>query len=156
MHSFYLRNMYIHNRMAVPGGIEVAGAAVDLSKVKIPAYFISTVEDHIAPWKTTYRGAKYLGGEVKFVLGGSGHIAGIVNPPAAKKYHYWTNDALPETADAWFESATQNPGSWWDDWRRWIEPHGGGKVPARTPQNPLEDAPGSYAKLRIPAKPARP
>ena len=95
MHSFYLRNMYIKNLMGVPGGIELAGVPIDLSKVTLPSYFISTVEDHIAPWKTTYKGAKYLGGPVRFVLGGSGHIAGIVNPPSAKKYHYWTNDACP-------------------------------------------------------------
>ncbi|HYN13462.1 MAG TPA: class I poly(R)-hydroxyalkanoic acid synthase, partial [Burkholderiales bacterium] len=94
MHSYYLRNMYLKNAMGTPGGIELRGVPIDLSKVKIPSYFISTVEDHIAPWKSTYRGARYLGGQVKFVLGGSGHIAGIVNPPAAKKYHYWTNDAL--------------------------------------------------------------
>ena len=110
MHSFYLRNMYIQNLLGEPGGIELAGVPIDLSKVKLPAYFISTVEDHIAPWKTTYKGAQYLGGPVRFVLGGSGHIAGIVNPPAAKKYHYWTNDALPETADEWFAGAKQQPG----------------------------------------------
>jgi polyhydroxyalkanoate synthase subunit PhaC len=155
MHSFYLRNMYIKNLMGVPGGIELAGVPIDLSKVKLPAYFISTVEDHIAPWKTTYKGARYLKGPVRFVLGGSGHIAGIVNPPAAKKYHYWTNEALPETAEQWFEGAAQTPGSWWEDWQRWIAPHGGDKVPARTPQNPIEDAPGSYANLRIPSKPER-
>ena len=160
MHSFYLRNMYIHNAMGKPGGIELAGVPIDLSKVKLPAYFISTVEDHIAPWKTTYKGAQYLSGPVRFVLGGSGHIAGIVNPPAAKKYHYWTHDSMPETADEWFASAQQKPGSWWEDWQRWIEPHGGGKAPARIPGEgalkALEDAPGSYAKLRIPAKPGRP
>jgi polyhydroxyalkanoate synthase len=155
MHSFYLRNMYIKNLMGVPGGIELAGVPIDLSRVKLPAYFISTVEDHIAPWKTTYKGAQYLGGSTRFVLGGSGHIAGIVNPPAAKKYHYWTNDALPGSADEWFASAQQTPGSWWEDWQRWIEPHGGGKAPARIPGEgalkALEDAPGSYAMTRIPA-----
>jgi polyhydroxyalkanoate synthase len=155
MHSYYLRNMYIKNLMGVPGGLELGGVPIDLSKVKLPAYFISTVEDHIAPWKTTYRGAKYLGGPVRFVLGGSGHIAGIVNPPAAKKYHYWTNEAMPALPDEWFAGAKQQPGSWWEDWQRWIEPHGGGKVPARIPANALEDAPGSYAKLRIPVKPER-
>ena len=156
MHSFYLRNMYIKNLMGVPGGIELAGVPIDLAKVTLPSYFISTVEDHIAPWKTTYKGAKYLRGPTRFVLGGSGHIAGIVNPPAAKKYHYWTNDALPETADDWFDAATQHPGSWWEDWQRWIEPHGGGKAPARIPGegalHALEDAPGSYAMMRIAAK----
>jgi polyhydroxyalkanoate synthase len=150
MHSFYLRNMYIHNRMGQPGGITLDGVPIDLSKVKTPAYFISTVEDHIAPWKTTYKGAKYLGGEVRFVLGGSGHIAGIVNPPAAKKYQYWTNEAMPATPDQWFQTATQTPGSWWEDWQAWMEKQNAGdKVPARQPVKPLEDAPGSYAMLRI-------
>jgi polyhydroxyalkanoate synthase len=149
MHSFYLRNMYIKNLMGVPGGITLAGVPIDLAKVKIPSYFISTVEDHIAPWKTTYKGAKYLKGSVRFVLGGSGHIAGIVNPPAAKKYHFWTNDALPETAEKWFESATQKPGSWWEDWQAWIEKIGADRVPARIPQKAIEPAPGRYAKLRL-------
>src|SRR4051812_15356924 len=107
MHSFYLRNMYIKNLLGVPGGITLSGVPIDLSKVTLPTYFISTVEDHIAPWKTTYKGSRYLGGSVRFVLGGSGHIAGIVNPPSAKKYHYWTNDAQPMTADEWFATAKQ-------------------------------------------------
>jgi len=145
MHSFYLRNMYLKNRLGVPGAVTLAGVPVDLSKVTVPAYFISTVEDHIAPWKTTYEGARYLGGEVRFVLGGSGHIAGIVNPPAAKKYHYWTNDAFADTPDAWFEGATQHAGSWWEDWQRWIEAQNGDdKVPARIPSKAIENAPGSY------------
>ena len=151
MHSFYLRNMYIKNLMGVPGGIQLDGVPIDLSRVTIPSYFISTVEDHIAPWKTTYKGAQYLRGPVRFVLGGSGHIAGIVNPPSAKKYHFWTNDALPETAEKWFESATQKPGSWWEDWLAWIEKIGADKVPARIPQKAIEPAPGRYAKLRIAA-----
>jgi polyhydroxyalkanoate synthase len=151
MHSFYLRNMYIKNLLGVPGGIKLGGVPIDLSQVKVPSYFISTVEDHIAPWKTTYKGARYLGGPVRFVLGGSGHIAGIVNPPAAKKYHYWTNDTLPQTAEEWFASAKQTPGSWWEDWQRWIdELNGGEKVPARIPSNAIEDAPGSYAMMRLP------
>jgi polyhydroxyalkanoate synthase len=150
MHSYYLRNMYIKNRMGVPGGITLGGVPIDLSKVKIPSYFISTVEDHIAPWKTTYKGARYLGGPVRFVLGGSGHIAGIVNPPAAKKYHYWTNDALPATAEQWFKTAKQHPGSWWEDWQRWMAARNGDdKVPARIPAPALEDAPGSYAMMRL-------
>jgi polyhydroxyalkanoate synthase len=150
MHSFYLRNMYMKNLLGVPGGIQLEGVPIDLSQVKVPAYFISTAEDHIAPWKTTYKGSRYLGGDVRFVLGGSGHIAGIVNPPAAKKYHYWTNDARPETADEWFSTATQHPGSWWNDWQAWIDAQNGGeKVPARRPQHALEDAPGSYVMLRL-------
>ncbi|HUQ74154.1 MAG TPA: class I poly(R)-hydroxyalkanoic acid synthase [Burkholderiales bacterium] len=150
MHSYYLRNMYIKNLMGVPGGLELAGERIDLSKVKLPSYFISTVEDHIAPWKTTYKGARYLGGPVRFVLGGSGHIAGIVNPPSAKKYQYWTNDASAATADEWFAGAKQHAGSWWEDWQRWMnERNGGEKVPARIPANAIEDAPGSYASLRL-------
>jgi len=150
MHSYYLRNMYIKNLMGVPGGLNLLGVPIDLSKVTLPSYFISTVEDHIAPWKTTYKGARYLKGPVRFVLGGSGHIAGIVNPPAAKKYHYWTNDALPATAEEWFAGAAQHPGSWWSDWQSWIDRQNAGeKVAARTPQNALEDAPGSYAALRL-------
>ena len=159
MHSFYLRNMYMKNLLCTPGGITLAGVPIELSKVKLPAYFISTVEDHIAPWKTTYRGARYLGGPVRFVLGGSGHIAGIVNPPAAKKYHYWTNEALPETPEQWFEGATQHPGSWWDDWQAWMDARNAGeKVPARVPGDGklkvLEDAPGSYVMQRLAAKTA--
>jgi polyhydroxyalkanoate synthase len=153
MHSFYLRNMYIKNRLGVPGGITLAGVPIDLSKVDVPAYFISTAEDHISPWKTTYKGSKYLAGDVRFVLGGSGHIAGIINPPAAKKYQYWTNDAYPATADEWFRSAAQHPGSWWDGWQAWIAARNAGdKVPARIPANALEDAPGSYVMLRLDAK----
>jgi polyhydroxyalkanoate synthase len=155
MHSYYLRNMYMKNLLGVPGGITLAGVPIDLSKVKLPAYFISTAEDHIAPWKTTYKGSQYLGGDVRFVLGGSGHIAGIVNPPAAKKYHYWTNDARPASADDWFKTATQHPGSWWNDWQAWISARNGEeKVPAREPQNALEDAPGSYAMLRLSSVPS--
>jgi polyhydroxyalkanoate synthase subunit PhaC len=150
MHSYYLRNMYLKNLMGVPGGLELGGVPIDLAKVKLPSYFISTVEDHIAPWKTTYKGSKYLGGSVRFVLGGSGHIAGIVNPPAAKKYHFWTNDSLPATADAWLEGAEQQAGSWWNDWQQWIDAlNGGDKVPARIPAHAIEDAPGSYASLRL-------
>jgi polyhydroxyalkanoate synthase len=150
MHSYYLRNMYLKNLMGVPGDIKLAGVPIDLSKVTLPSYFISTVEDHIAPWKTTYKGARYLGGPVRFVLGGSGHIAGIVNPPAAKKYHYWTNDSFARTPEEWFAGATQHPGSWWSDWQRWIDTlNAGDKVPARIPSKALEDAPGSYATLRI-------
>jgi len=159
MHSYYLRNMYLKNLLGVPGGITLEGVPIDLSQVKVPSYFISTVEDHIAPWKTTYKGSKYLGGDVRFVLGGSGHIAGIVNPPAAKKYHYWTNDARPDSAEDWFKTATQHPGSWWEDWQAWmVVQNDSEKVTARVPGDgelkPLEDGPGSYVMLRLGAKKA--
>ena len=155
MHSFYLRNMYM-NLLREPGGIELNGVPIDLAKAKVPAYFISTVEDHIAPWKGTYLGATRLSGPVRFVLGGSGHIAGIVNPPAANKYHFWTNEAktLPATPEEWFDGATQHPGSWWADWQQWIGGlNGDDRVPARDPAKgklkAIEDAPGSFVKFRL-------
>jgi polyhydroxyalkanoate synthase len=164
MHSFYLRNMYLHNRLREPGGITLGGVPIDLARVKIPAYFISTVEDHIAPWKSTYLGARVLGGPVRFVLGGSGHIAGIVNPPAADKYCYWTSDELPPTPEEFQRAAEQRPGSWWTDWQAWIDAlNGADRVPARTPGDGklkvIESAPGSYVALRVDgeakAKPAK-
>jgi len=153
MHSFYLRNMYLKNLLGVSDGIELDGVPIDLAKVKLQTYFISMEEDHIAPWKTTYKGAKHLGGTVRFVLGGSGHIAGIVNPPAAKKSHYWTNQETPPTPELWLENAKQHAGSWWDDWQAWMERQNAGeKAPARVPGGRelkvIEDAPGSYAMLR--------
>jgi polyhydroxyalkanoate synthase len=154
MHSFYLRNMYLKNALKEPGGVRLAGVPIDLRKIEVPAYFISTVEDHIAPWKSTYLGARILGGPVRFVLGGSGHIAGIINPPAANKYCYWTNGELPPTPEAWQAGATRHDGSWWTDWQRWIDAQNGGeRVPARIPGSGklkvLEDAPGSYVSVRL-------
>ncbi|MEO7727448.1 MAG: class I poly(R)-hydroxyalkanoic acid synthase [Burkholderiales bacterium] len=158
MHSFYLRNMYINNLLRTPGGITLNKVPIDLNKVKIPLYFASTIEDHIAPWKSTYAGAQLFPGKVHFVLGGSGHIAGIVNPPAANKYGYWTNDKLAATPQAWLDAATQHAGSWWTDWAQWVAAHAGAKVPARVPGKgklkALEDAPGSYVKLRLDPKKA--
>lgn len=160
MHSFYLRNMYMKNLLKEPGGIVIGDVPIDLRKIRIPAYFISTLEDHIAPWQSTYLGAQLFSGPVRFVLGGSGHIAGIVNPPAANKYGYWVNPsaALPPTAEEWFAGASQHPGSWWTDWQAWISTLDAERVPARDPQQGklgvIEDAPGSYVKLRADPAPA--
>ena len=152
MHSFYLRNMYQSNLLAEPGGITLAGQKIDLGLITVPAYFISTREDHIAPWRSTYRGTQLLSGPVRFVLAASGHIAGVVNPPEGGKYGHWINDALPETAELWLEGATEMAGSWWPDWQRWITALNNEHVPARTPGEgklpALEDAPGSYVKLK--------
>ena len=157
MHSFYLRNMYMKNLLKEPGGITLAGVPIDLGKIKAPAYFISTIEDHIAPWKSTYLGAQLFAGPVRFVLGGSGHIAGIVNPPAANKYGYWLNDHMKETADDWLAHASQQPGSWWTDWQAWVTALDARKVAARDPAKgklkALEDAPGSFVKFRLDAPP---
>ena len=157
MHTFYLRNMYIGNKLREPGGISLAGVPIDVTGIEVPAYFISTVEDHIAPWKSTYLGAQLLKGPTKFVLGGSGHIAGIVNPPAAGKYGFWTNQTLPATAEEWLSGAQKHEGSWWSDWSAWIAEFGGEKVPARVPGDGglkvIEDAPGTYASFRLDARP---
>src|SRR5213080_1109847 len=133
MHSFYLRNMYMRNALRAPGGVMLADTPIDLSKVNVPAYFVSAIEDHIAPWKATYEGPRILGGKSRFVLSGSGHIAGMINPPAANKYGYWTNDKLPAAADEWLKTAAQHEGSWWTDWLGWLKPHLGPQVPAREP-----------------------
>jgi poly[(R)-3-hydroxyalkanoate] polymerase subunit PhaC len=151
-HSFYLRNCYLNNLLREPGGIELDGTPIDLGKIKSPTYFISTKEDHITPWKSTYPGAKLMSGSVRFVLGGSGHIAGIINPPVKNKYGYWTNDTIEEQAEDWFDNAEYTEGSWWPDWQKWVKKQAGKKIPARTPGEklkPLEDAPGSYVKHRI-------
>ena len=152
MHSFYLRNMYQRNLLAAPGGITLQGVPIDLGKIKTPTYIIATKEDHIAPWNSVYAGTQLYKGPRRFVLGASGHIAGVVNPPAANKYGYWTNDALPPSPEAWLEGAEKHEGSWWTDWREWVAPHGGATVPARIPGDGalsiIEDAPGSYVKQR--------
>jgi polyhydroxyalkanoate synthase len=155
MHSFYLRKMYIENALRKPGGIEVCGVKIDLAKVKIPSYFISTLEDHIAPWKTTYAGAQCLSGPLRFVLGGSGHIAGIVNPPAANKYGFWAGESstYPESAEDWLAATTHQTGSWWTDWQAWISAQNPAQVASRDPARGklavLDDAPGSYVKMRL-------
>jgi len=158
MHSFYLRSMYMENRLVQPGGVVIDGVPIDLTKIKVPSYFISAIEDHIAPWKSTYTGSLNFGGPVRFVLGGSGHIAGIVNPPVANKYGFWVNPAAKRagTADEWFAAAQQQPGSWWTDWQAWVAAHDADEVDARDPVKGklkvLEDAPGSFVKIRIDAK----
>ena len=153
MHSFYLRNMYLKNKLREPGGITLAGVPIDITAAQVPAYFISTVEDHIAPWQSTYAGARLLKGPVRFVLGGSGHIAGIINPPVANKYGYWTHDELPPNAQDWLAAAAQQGGSWWSDWAAWAGKLAGPRIAAREPGGkqhpPLEDAPGSYVQRRI-------
>jgi len=151
MHSFYLRKMYQENLLREPGGLTLAGVKIDLTKIQVPSYILSAREDHIAPWKSTYAATQIYTGPVRFVLAASGHIAGIVNPPDAKKYSYWTNDKTPPKPDDWLAGATEHPGSWWLDWDRWVAQFAGGEAPARDPAKggvrPIEDAPGSYALI---------
>ncbi len=153
MHSFYLRKMYQENLLKEPGGIELAGVPIDLRKIKTPAYFLSTHEDHIAPWKSTYRGTQLLSGSKRFVLAASGHIAGVVNPPESGKYSHWINPELPPDPEEWFRGATEIAGSWWPDWHRWVSALAPETVPARVPGDgklaPIEDAPGSYVAVRL-------
>ncbi len=154
MHSFYLRNMYLENKLIEPNGIELDGVKLDLSKITAPKYFISCAQDHIAVWEGTYKGATVVGGDTRFVLGGSGHIAGIVNPPHKKKYGYWTNDKLPESSEEWYREAKHNEGSWWLDWQEWVVKQGDMEmVDAREPGSGglevIEDAPGTFARRRI-------
>ncbi len=153
MHIFFMRNMYLENRLREPGGITLAGVPIDVTVVDTPSYVFSTREDHIAPWKTGYESAKLFAGRVTFVLGASGHIAGVINPPEKQKYGYWSNDELPADADTWLDSASEHPGSWWPHWMEWLKPYAGEMVPARTPGDgklaPIEDAPGSYVKVRF-------
>ncbi|MDP6344616.1 MAG: class I poly(R)-hydroxyalkanoic acid synthase [Alphaproteobacteria bacterium] len=152
MHSFYLRQMYQKNLLSQPGGIELDGTPIDLGQVKIPVHIISTKEDHIAPWKGTYVATQLYGGKTTFTLAGSGHIAGIVNPPAANKYGYWTNPENPATPDDWLTAAEHHEGSWWPHWGKWIAKQSGRKLKARQPGDGdakvIEDAPGSYVKVR--------
>ena len=154
MHMFYLRKMYQENLLVQPGGIALRNVPIDLTKVKIPVCILSTKEDHIAPWRATYAATQLYKGPVKFLLSGSGHIAGVVNPAGSEKYGYWTSDAKknPANPEAWLKGATQHPGSWWPEWRRWISEFDGEQVPARQPGGgalkPIEDAPGSYVKVK--------
>jgi polyhydroxyalkanoate synthase len=151
MHSFYLRRMYQANDLCKPGGITLLGTAIDLRKIKVPSYLVSTREDHIAPWKSTYRGTQLYSGPVRFVLAASGHIAGVVNPPEGGKYSHWVNEKLPASPDEWFAGATELAGSWWPDWQRWVSGQDKAMVPARVPGEgklpALEDAPGSYVRV---------
>jgi len=153
MHSFYLRNMYQENRLVRPGGISIHGEPIDLTQIQTPIFILATKEDHIAPWKSSYSATQLYRGPVKFCLAGSGHVAGVVNPPEAQKYHYWTSTKLPKQPDAWLQGATQYPGSWWTEWDKWAEKFSGGTVAPRQPGDgklkPIEDAPGSYVKVHV-------
>ena len=152
MHNWYLNELYIKNLLREPGGVTVAGTPIDLGSIKTPVCFVSTVEDHIAPWLSTYAGAKLFGGQVKFILGGSGHIAGIINPPAPNKYGYRVTNRPPADPVKWAERAEVHEGSWWPEWARWAKRRAGAQVEAREPGDgsleALEAAPGSYVKIR--------
>jgi polyhydroxyalkanoate synthase len=153
MYCWYLRNTYLENNLVEPGKLTVCGEPVDLGSIGIPSYLYASREDHIVPWQGAYRSTQLLQGKRRFVLGASGHIAGVINPPQKKKRSHWTgrNAALPATAEAWMASAIEHPGSWWTDWSAWLAPFGGKQVAA--PKKPgtakwkaIEPAPGRYVK----------
>ncbi|MBR0813068.1 MULTISPECIES: PHA/PHB synthase family protein [Bradyrhizobium] len=151
-HSYYLRNCYLENRLST-GTMVLDNTLLDLSKVKVPVYNLATREDHIAPAESVLYGSQFFGGPVKYVLSGSGHIAGVVNPPASNKYQYWTNDNIKDVNVAqWMKDAVEHKGSWWPDWREWLRGIDPEEVPARSVGSdalpPIEDAPGSYVRVR--------
>lgn len=149
-HNFYLREFYQHNKLA-RGQLSIGGVKLDLGKVKLPIYELASKEDHIAPAKSVFIGSKLFGGPVTFVMAGSGHIAGVINPPDKPKYQYWTNDKKVATMEAWLESAVEHPGSWWPHYADWLARSSGTKIEPRTPGAQLgviEDAPGSYVRTK--------
>ena len=153
MHSYYLRRMYLENLLVHPGALELGGTPIDLSNIETPAYLLSTQDDHISPWTSTYRATDHLKGKTVFTLAKSGHVAGVVNPPAKKKYGYWTSGTTPADPQAWLDSAQNHEGSWWPHWQSWLARRGGSMVEARQPGAgklpALADAPGTYVKVDL-------
>lgn len=155
MYAFYLRELYLGNRLREPGALTMAGEPIDLRNIAMPAYVLATRDDHIVPWRSAYRTTQLLRGEVTFTLGASGHIAGVVNPPADRKRHHWVNEQLPENPDAWLSQASTVPGSWWPHWSAWLARHAGDRRRARKSLGskahpPLDRAPGRYVVERVP------
>ncbi|MEL7518147.1 MAG: alpha/beta fold hydrolase, partial [Pseudomonadota bacterium] len=154
-HNQYLRELYRDNKLVVPDALEADGTAIDLTRVEVPTYVQAGREDHIAPAESVWRITNHFKGPLEFLLAGSGHIAGVVNPPAAKKYQYWVGESKAASLDAFVESATEHPGSWWPHWLEWLERQDSAKVPATGKRKPggrgdkvIEDAPGRYVKTR--------
>ncbi|HRH88727.1 MAG TPA: class I poly(R)-hydroxyalkanoic acid synthase [Rubrivivax sp.] len=149
MYCWYLRHTYLQDELKQPGKLTVCGEKLDLGSIKAPVFIYASREDHIVPWKAAYASTRVMKGKKRFVLGASGHIAGVINPPAKKKRNYWTNDTLPAAPEAWFDAATEVPGSWWSDWTAWLEPKSGAlvaapKAPGNRRYKPIEAAPGRY------------
>ena len=153
MYTWYLREMYLENKLAKPDAIKLCGVSVDLGKIDCPIYYLSAIDDHIAPWKTTFISTELLKGDMQFVLAASGHVAGVINPASKNKRNFWANGELGKGADHWLETAENIPGSWWSHWDEWLKAQGGKQVPAEQQygdeQFPeLEPAPGSFVLAR--------
>lgn len=151
-HLFYLREMYINNNLSKPGGISLKGVPIDLRKITIPIYLQAAKEDHIAPYPSVFKSTSLYAGPVRFMLAGSGHIAGVINPPAAGKYNYWINENQPKDLDEWMDNAEEFKGSWWTDWNEWLAPLSGKQVAKRIPGagklDVIEPAPGSFVTIK--------
>jgi polyhydroxyalkanoate synthase subunit PhaC len=149
----FMRSIILDNALTKPGALKIAGSPIDLKAIRTPLFFVSLRDDHVAGWQDTYRGASRFEASKRFILGGSGHNAGTINPPAAKKHGYWTNPEMPADAEGWFKNAKRNEGSWWPEWADWLKERSGGEVAARAvgagPLPILELAPGSYVKVRL-------
>jgi polyhydroxyalkanoate synthase len=153
MYCWYLRHTYLQNELKIPGRLTVCGEKVDLGAIKAPVYIYASREDHIVPWQAAYASTRIMKGPKRFVLGASGHIAGVINPPAKGKRCHWLSDELPADAEDWFAGATEHPGSWWTDWTDWLEPLSGKLIPSpKSPGSrkykPIEPAPGRYVKAK--------
>ena len=153
MYCWYTRNTYLENNIKDPGKTTQCGVPVDLSKIQIPVYLLASREDHIVPWKTAYLTKDLIGGDARFVLAASGHVAGVINPPARNKRSHWLNDELVADPQGWIDNAQEKPGSWWPDWDAWMKQHSNGAMPAPTQQgnaryHPIEPAPGRYVKQK--------
>jgi polyhydroxyalkanoate synthase subunit PhaC len=154
MYVEYLRDMYLDNRLREPGALSMCGAPIDLKRIAMPAYILATREDHIVPWRTAYKSVGLLGGDLRFVLGASGHIAGVINPAAKNRRNFWTNELLGDDPDDWLARARTQPGSWWPHWAAWLGDHTGGpraapKTLGSDKHRPLSPAPGTYVVERV-------
>jgi polyhydroxyalkanoate synthase len=154
MYAYYLRNMYLDNRLREPRALTMCGEPIDLSRIAMPSYVYASREDHIVPWRSAYRTIELVGGDTTFVLGASGHIAGVVNPPQKKKRNYWANPLLTEDPDDWLARAQSHPGSWWPNWTEWLVEHAGARRPAPAREGsarhrPLGPAPGAYVREKV-------
>jgi polyhydroxyalkanoate synthase subunit PhaC len=156
MYCWYLRNTYLENNLVKPGHATVCGEPVDLGAIEAPAYIYASREDHIVPWDGAYRNTQVLKGKRRFVMGASGHIAGVINPPSKNKRSHWIGktSALPAEAEAWLDKATEYPGSWWTDWSAWLAPLSGKlvaapKAPGNRQYKAIEPAPGRYVKQKV-------
>jgi polyhydroxyalkanoate synthase len=154
MYCFYLRNTYLENKLRMPGALVNCGVPVDLGKVDAPVFMLATREDHIVPWRSAYRTLHLMRGEKTFVLGASGHVAGVVNPPGKNRRSFWTGEPYPEDPDAWLQAASEERGSWWPRWMQWLARQAGGErgapaAPGNVQYRSIEPAPGRYVKQRI-------